>query len=152
MLIILIKMRIFISTTILAICSDLYSKMIVSDYLMWQKSVIWDFIFFKYVENPGIAFSILLPPIIIKILTIILIIWIFWYYYTDIRKLNSNLLDIAFWLIVWWAIANWYERIFNEKVIDFIWVKHFSVFNLADSFITVWAIIFVLFFLFKKHD
>jgi signal peptidase II len=138
-------MRIFVATIILSVFVDLYSKFLASDYLINETNLIWDFVFLKLIENPWIAFSILMPPIIIKILTIILIIWIFYYYYTDIRKLNLPLLDVAFWLIIWWAMANWYERIINEKVIDFIGVKWFSIFNLADSFITIWAIIFVLF-------
>ncbi|MCT4617156.1 MAG: signal peptidase II [Candidatus Gracilibacteria bacterium] len=138
-------MRIFVATIILSVFVDLYSKFLASDYLINETNLIGDFVFLKLIENPGIAFSILMPPIIIKILTIILIIGIFYYYYTDIRKLNLPLLDVAFGLIIGGAMANGYERIINEKVIDFIGVKGFSIFNLADSFITIGAIIFVLF-------
>jgi signal peptidase II len=79
-----------------------------------------------------------------------LIIGIFYYYIKE-KKLYKNkfLTDLSFWLILAWAIWNWYERLFNKKVIDFIWVKYFSVFNLADSFITIWAIIY-LYILFKN--
>ena len=103
----------------------------------------------EYIENTGIAFSIQLPTLLLKILTISLIIGIFYYYISEKNKLKDNkLLDLSFWLILAWAIGNGIERVLNSNVIDFIWVRYFSVFNLADSFITVGAIIY-LYILYK---
>lgn len=121
---------------------DLFTKNIALNNLQEQINIFSDFLFFKYVENTGIAFSTQVPGL--KYLTIVLIVWIFYYYFSE-KKVTENkkLIDLSFWLILAWAIWNWYERILNEKVIDFIWVKYFSVFNLADSFITIWAIIYL---------
>ena len=111
-------------------------------------NILWDFLYLQYVENTGVAFSTQIPGL--KYLTIILILWVFYYYFLERKKIkNKKLLDLSFWLVLAWAIWNWIERIFNEKVIDFIWVNHFSVFNLADSFITIWAILY-LYILFKN--
>ena len=142
---------------------DLFTKNLALNNLQKQVDIFWDYLYLAYHENTGIAFSIELP--FIKYFTIILIIGIFYYYFSERKVMinlplpkevpegggifNLKLLDLSFWLILAWAIWNWYERVFNEKVIDFIWVKYFSIFNLADSFITIWAIIY-LYVLFKN--
>ena len=142
---------------------DLFTKNLALNSLQKQVDIFWDYLYLAYHENTWIAFSIELP--FIKYFTVILIIWIFYYYFSERKSminlpllkgvpegegiLNLKLLDVSFWLILAWAIWNWYERVFNEKVIDFIWVKYFSIFNLADSFITIWAIIY-LYVLFKN--
>lgn len=122
---------------------DLVSKYIVSTYLETYTPLLWDFLFLQYVENTGIAFSIQIPSILLKILTVILILGLFYYYKEEKKKHNWWLLDISFWLILAWAIGNAYERIINEKVVDFIGIKYFAVFNLADSFITIWALLYL---------
>jgi len=133
---------------IIWIILDLFTKNLAFKYLQENINIFSDFLYLKYVENTGVAFSTQIPGL--KYLTIILIIAIFYYYFSEKKNLkNNNLLDLSFWLILAWAIWNWIERIFNEKVIDFIWVKYFSIFNLADSFITIWAILY-LYILFKN--
>ncbi len=132
----------FYITIIIWIIVDLFSKYLAKLYLQEEVSIFRDIFFLKYTENPGIAFSINIP--FLKIVTIILIIWIFVYYIKEEKKKKNILIDFSFGLILAWAIWNWIERIFNSFVIDFLGVKYFSVFNLADSFITIWAVIYVL--------
>ena len=128
---------------------DLSTKNLALNYLQERVDVLGSFLYLEYVENTWIAFSIQIPTFFLKILTISLIIWIFYYYRSEKNKLkNDKLLDLGFWLILAWAIWNAFERIFNEKVIDFIGVKYFAIFNLADSFITIGAMIY-LYFLYK---
>ena len=128
---------------------DLSTKNLALNYLQERVDVLGSFLYLEYVENTWIAFSIQIPTFFLKILTISLIIWIFYYYISEKSKLETNkLLDLGFWLILAWAIWNAFERIFNEKVIDFIGVKYFAIFNLADSFITIGAMIY-LYFLYK---
>lgn len=126
---------------------DLYTKYLSSIYLQQKINIVWDFLYFSYVENTWIAFSIQLPIIFLKLLTVFLIIAIFIYYYIENKKQKTILFDISFWLILAWAIANWYERIFNEKVIDFIWLKYFAVFNFADFFISIGALLYLFIYL-----
>jgi len=128
-----------------ALVIDIVSKYIAYNYLGEQINIIWNYVYLKFIENAGIAFSIQVPTILLKILTISLIIWIFYYYKIEKKKIveKNTMLDISFWLILAWAIWNAIERIFNEKVVDFIWVKYFAVFNLADTFITIWAILYI---------
>ncbi len=143
----------FYYTLIIWLILDFVSKYFSVIYLKNQINIFWDYLFLKQVYNPWIAFWIEVPKSLLKIWTITLIIWIFWYYRVELKKEknieNKNIINFSFWLIISWAIANAYERVFNEKVIDFIWVKYFSIFNLADSFITIWAIILIYYY-YKK--
>lgn len=123
---------------------DLITKYIAKIFLTDKLNLLWDFLYLSYYENTWIAFSIWLTWIFLKIITI-LITWYLIYYYFSVEKQNNNkLVDYSFYLILSWAIWNWFERIFNSKVIDFIWVKYFSVFNLADVFITIWVILYLI--------
>ena len=142
------KNRIFYIILILWITIDLLTKNLASTYLNEKINIIWGFFYLKFVENTWITFWIQIP--LIKIITIILIIWIFWYYFKQFRQIKNNLIDISFALILAWAIGNGYERIFNSKVIDFIWIKYFSIFNLADIFITLWAILIGYYIIINK--
>ena len=125
---------------------DLFTKNLAMQYLQNQINLIWDFLFFKYSINTWIAFSTQVP--FYKIWTIILIFFTFYYYIKE-RKIEKNkkLLDLVFWLILAGAIWNWIERILKWEVIDFIWVKYFSIFNLADMFISIGIIIYIIYLL-----
>lgn len=133
---------IFYITIIFWIFIDLLSKYFAKLHLQNENiNILWDFLFLWYVENKWIAFSINIP--FLKIVTIILIFGIFYYYFKEEKNKNDKIIDLSFWLILAWALWNWYERIINSFVIDFIWVKYFSVFNLADSFIFIWALLYL---------
>ncbi len=140
----------FYITIITWIIFDLYSKYLAKIHLKEKINIIWDFFYLKYVENTWIAFSIQIPILILKILTIILIFWIFYYYLKEEAKKKKLIIDLSFWLILAWAIWNWIERVLNSKVIDFLWVNYFSIFNLADIFITIWAILYIYSSLYYK--
>lgn len=136
---------IFYIVMLFSIIIDLLTKNIALNFLKEKINIFWDIFYLEYFENTWIAFSMQLP--FIKIITIILIIWIFYYYFKEEKKKNEKFIDISFWFILWWAIWNWVERIFNSKVIDFIWVKYFSIFNMADVFISIGAMIYILYIL-----
>lgn len=123
---------------------DLYSKNIALSKL-WEVKIdlISDYIWLKLTFNTWIAFSLPIEWLLLKIITIIIFLIIIYYYIIEEYKKNNIFTDISFILILWWAFWNWYERIFNWKVIDFIYVKYFSVFNFADSFIFIWIFLFL---------
>lgn len=134
----------FYITLIITLVIDTVTKLSAQYYLTEKVSLLWDFVFLKYIENTGIAFSIQIPTFFLKILTIVLIIGIFIYYKNEKKQYqDSKLYDIAFWLILWGATWNAYERIFHEKVIDFLWVQYFSIMNFADIAISLGAGLFI---------
>ena len=122
---------------------DAITKYLAFFYLKNPISLIWDFLSLKLLFNPGIAFGVTLHQPFLKVLTICLILWIFYYYFTEERKKKSLLIDSAFWCILAGAIWNWFERIFRNEVIDFISVQYFSIFNIADVLITLGAILYL---------
>ncbi len=148
----------FYYTLIIWLILDFISKYYAVIFLQKQVNIIWDFLYLRQVYNPWIAFWIEVPFTILKIWTIWLIIWIFYYYMLELKweklkkqqgafsPLSTKYLDLGFWLILSWAIWNAYGRVFNEKVIDFIGVKYFSIFNIADSLITIGAIILIYYY------
>ena len=137
-------MKYFLTPIFLVVFFDLYSKNLALNYLQEKINILWNFLFLKYTENTWIAFGLPLEWLTLKIITILLI-WILIFYFFKYEYSEQNkLLNFSFWLIIGWAIWNGYERIFNSKVIDFLWVKYFSVFNLADSAITIGAIIYLI--------
>ncbi|MDD3145527.1 MAG: signal peptidase II [Candidatus Gracilibacteria bacterium] len=130
---------------IISLVFDLITKNIALNFLNEKIDIFGNFFYLEYFENTGIAFSMQLP--FIKIITIILIIGIFYYYFKEEKKKNSKLVDISFGLILGGAIGNGFERIFNSKVIDFIGVKYFSIFNFADFFISIGAFLYIIYIL-----
>jgi len=125
------------------IALDLFSKYIAKTYFIETYYILKDLIFIKYVENNWIAFSIQLTWLLLKILTIIILVIIFWYYIKEEKKKQNLYINLSFALILAWWISNWYERIFNNYVIDFLWVKYFAIFNLADIYISIGAFLYM---------
>jgi len=147
----IIKSMFYISILFLVFI-DLFTKSLAKENLLAQKNLIGDFFYLKYAENIWIAFSIQITWMFLKILTVIIIWIIFWYYLTEEKIKNNKIINLSFIFILWWALWNAYERIFNGKVIDFLWIKYFSIFNFADIFITIWVVIYLWsYILFKKQ-
>lgn len=128
---------------IVLVVLDLVTKKLASIYLLEKINIISDFFYLQFILNPWIAFWIKINPIFLKILTIFLIIVIFYYYKTETKKEKNKLFDISFVLILSWAIWNGIERVLNSNVIDFLWVKYFAIFNLADTYITIGAMLYL---------
>lgn len=129
---------------------DFISKYIANTYLNWQINLLSDFIYLKLVKNPWIAFSINFP--FLKIITILIIIWIIFYFLKYEKKKNNLLTNLSFSLIIWWALWNARERLIYSWVTDFIWIKFFSIFNFADIFLSIWVIIYLSLIVLKKDN
>ncbi len=132
---------IFYCIIIFWILIDLVSKYWSSIFVNEKISILWDFMYLYHIKNDGIAFSIDVP--FLKIITIVLILGIFYYYFKEERYKKSQLVDISFGLILAWAIWNGIERVLYGQVTDFIAVSGFAVFNIADSFITIGAFLYI---------
>ncbi|MDA9129086.1 signal peptidase II [Candidatus Gracilibacteria bacterium] len=144
------KLRYFFSLIIGLILLDAISKHFAFEYFQQAFVIINGLLSFQYVENTGIAFSIPVTGLFLKILTVVLIFGIFWYYWREERPKNSKLLDMSFALIFAGALGNAWERIFIGYVTDFIALERFAVFNLADSYISLGAA-GVLWFYYKNR-
>jgi signal peptidase II len=99
------------------------------------------FIKLQLSHNPGIAFSISIPSpweeiLIISALTAVCVF--------AIRSKPNTLSSISFGLIIGGAVANLIDRIPDGLVTDYIAIGTFPVFNAADSFITIGAVLLLV--------
>ncbi len=115
---------------------------------------------FRYVENPGAAWGIfgsmddsVRKPffVIVSIIAILFII----YFFIKIKK-EQRVLSVAISLILGGAFGNFYDRVVNSYVVDFIhWFYkdyHWPTFNIADSAITCGVILMIIHMLFLEKS
>ena len=121
--------------------------------------VLGDFLRFTLGYNTGIAFGLSFggqssrwPLVLVTVLTMALIVWLF-------RSVDERhrAQIIAFGLIMGGAAGNLLDRLFGSLgVIDFIDVgignTRFWTFNIADSAITIGAILLILSSLFERKE
>ncbi len=105
---------------------------------------------FHYMQNTGAAFSMLSNATwLLALLSIVLVIAMFYVLYKT-KKYNSRLLRLALLFIIGGAIGNMIDRIFLgfvRDMIEFTFVN-FAVFNVADSFVCIGAVLLGVFLLF----
>lgn len=133
---------------------DFITKAYISSTMFLHESfvVIGGFLNITYVRNPGAAFSFLAdaPPVFrfvffvtVTVLAIILVLT-----YIAKSKIEEPFMTFALSLILSGAVGNLIDRVRFGEVIDFIDVyigtHHWPAFNVADSAISVGAVILLL--------
>jgi signal peptidase II len=104
-----------------------------------------DWFQFKLTYNSGVAFGINLNYYFIIVFYLIAIFILVWYIISLYKTRSSRYLAIfASTLVLLGAISNLFDRIQIGQVIDYLYLKNFSIFNLADVMITVGAVILIL--------
>ena len=112
-------------------------------------SIIDKFFYLTLVRNKGAAFGILKDQVVFFILVTLAAIAIIALSLKG--KDKPRLYKIALGFMLAGAIGNLVDRVFFGYVIDFLDFRVWPVFNIADSFITIGAVIFGYFTLFKKQ-
>lgn len=126
---------------------DLFSKSIIASNgrLMYRLTVIKDFFYINYVKNTGAAFSILKGYTYIFV--ILAIVASFYICIFCISDDNKNIEIFGYSLLLSGIIGNLCDRLFRGYVIDFLSFKifnyYFPIFNFADIFIVVGAILII---------
>lgn len=105
---------------------------IVSTYLM-----------FHLVKNPGIAFGMPVHGVLLLVFTGTLITGLLWYLFRHFREL-STLERAGYACIISGALGNAYDRFVHGAVVDFVSLKYFAIFNVADIVISVGALLIIL--------
>ena len=119
---------------------SIFAKYAADAYLTSRIPIIGSFLGLRYVENPGVAFSVRFPGHLQTVLigtAFILILW---------ASLHAKTIwsRIAFGMILGGAAGNIVDRLGDGMVTDYLQVGTFPVFNLPDSFITVGAFLLVI--------
>lgn len=141
----------FYSICILIIIFDIITKRIAVFSLKDISTVpiIQDILHLTYVENRGAAFGMLQNQRwIFMIVTVIVIIAII--YFKTKNKSTFKLLDLGLSFVLGGAVGNMIDRVILGYVVDFIDFRiiNFPVFNVADIFVVIGAIILVIFYIF----
>lgn len=126
-----------LSTTILIIIFVLLDQ--VSKYFFYDNAFLENLPFIQPSFNTWISRSLPVNLILVIVLSIIIsILILIWYKKNYIWKRATIFL-------IWWTLGNLIDRIFLWWVRDFLLVfKRFPIFNLADSFICIWAALIII--------
>lgn len=129
-----------------ALICDQLTKFLAISFLKPVSSVpIWRNVFhLSYVENTGIAFGWFQGrpefwSIVISASVLVLLVA------SPFFLNHARSRQLAFGLILGGAVGNWIDRMRFDYVIDFLDFQIWPVFNLADSFITIGALLFIWF-------
>lgn len=137
---------------------DQLTKYLVIKYLKGERPlvIVKDLLSFVYVENRGAAFGILQNKkwffVIVTIISVLILLYIF---LSSYRKMSTWLI-VALAFILGGTIGNFIDRMRLDYVVDFISVRimnryDFAVFNLADAFIVVGAIMLMLYIMISDN-
>ena len=135
----------------LLVMIDQLSKWVVEIRLPLQQQIeVIPFFSLFRTYNYGVAFSFLeeLGQLPLVILTICIIGFVIWLWYS--LEANRFLSELGFACVIGGAFGNLIDRAWLGKVVDMILFHidsldfQFAVFNLADTFITLGAIVIIL--------
>lgn len=148
----------FFAGIILIAALDQVVKLAVAEHLVSAGSIplIRDVFHLTYCENTGAGFGIFADYTwLLSLLTIIVVAAVV--LYVVVKRPKSAVLITALTFIVGGAAGNLIDRLRLGYVIDFFDFRliHFPIFNVADCFVTLGAVIFavyVLFFSDKKEQ
>lgn len=144
----------FIITSV-CIVLDQLTKYLVVKFIKGSKPLVIaeDLLSFVYVENRGAAFGILQNKkwlfIVVTIISVTALLYLFLFHY----KKMSTWLIVSLSFVLGGTIGNFIDRMRLDYVVDFISVRimnryDFAVFNIADSFIVIGAIMLMIHIIF----
>ena len=126
----------------------------------WRQEVIHNFIYLVHSRNPGIAFGVLadsastVTRVILIVGSLAVIAVLAWLLVTG--KIASAMGNAGLALLLGGAAGNVSDRIFHGAVTDFfeVWfgTYHYPAFNVADSAITIGAVVILLDVLFGHRQ
>jgi len=138
----------FVVTSIILYIFDRFSKYLIikSFYLGKSIPVIKSVLFFTYIQNKGAAFGLFPQMSVIITAVSFLVIILFVAFLFKIIKLPVKF-QIPLGLILGGTAGNLTDRLKIGSVVDFIDLKVWPVFNIADSALTIafiWLIVLLI--------
>lgn len=110
------------------------------------KKLIGDFFLFNFTENSRMAFSLPWGGTSLIIVATLVSILIFYLIIKNIyQERRVTISTIALTIILLGAINNLIDRFLYGFVIDYLELKNFTVFNLADAMISTSALFFLVY-------
>jgi signal peptidase II len=127
----------------LIFCLDRLTKILVSKYLALHQSLplVKGVFHFTLIHNRGAAFGMLKNQLFLLVFSAVVAITLIYADLKDNRVKKPFLYQLALGLIFAGALGNLIDRLFLGYVIDFLDFRIWPVFNIADSSITVGALL-----------
>ena len=148
----------FISAVLIFL--DQFTKNLAVAHLKGQESIVlWEGVFeLRYLENRGAAFGILQEKqmLFLILTTVVALLIIYFYLFRLPNERRFFWLHAAAVLFFAGAIGNYIDRLTQGYVVDFFYfcLIDFPIFNMADIYVTVAAILLIVLglFYYKESD
>lgn len=147
-------MLIYIVSVLIILGFDIFTKYLSAVYFkVSEVEVIKNILYFTYVENRGAAFGIMQNKQWFFIIVTVALILAMIIFILKVRP-KDKLLNFSLAFIIGGGIGNLIDRVNLGYVVDFIDVRiiNYPVFNIADCFVVVGAILLCVYILFKKEE
>ena len=145
------KMALTFVAAIFFVCWDRFFKILaLKAYSSREFSLIGDIFKFSLAKNYNIAFSLPFSGLLLIITTAIIIIGLIYYSLILYKKEKYKYLSYLT-IIIFGAISNIADRIKFGFVIDYLDLKYFTIFNIADVMIVGGVLVFFLKAVKLKH-
>ena len=120
-----------------AIAADQLTKRLVSSRLMLdEKTHVLGPLSIHHVQNAGIAFGLFSSATsLVIVLTALAVAWMLWFFARSGAR--HPILPVALGLVIGGSVSNLVDRVRLGHVTDFLDLRFWPAFNLADSFIVV---------------
>jgi signal peptidase II len=101
------------------------------------------FLDITHLRNTGIAFGIFPGRLeVVSLLTAVAVVWMLMHF---ARSGSRHLLfPVALGFLIGGSVSNLFDRVTNGYVTDFIHIRHWPTFNLADTFIVIGVVLLLL--------
>ena len=136
-------LKIILIFVIAIVLVDQISKILVDNFMPEETIVLQNVLSITKYENEGVAFGINNQNIS-NIALILLVLAIIIRFVITQRKNLTIKVTVFISMIIAGGVSNLIDRIFRGAVFDFIEIGDFPIFNLADSFIVIGWILFVI--------
>jgi len=108
------------------------------------KNLLGDFFSFEFTKNYFISFSLPLSGWFLNIIIIIIIFALSFYINYLLRQKGNRRLEITcLSFVLLGALSNFIDRLAFGYVVDYLALRYFTVFNLADVMISIPALILI---------
>ena len=136
------KTAILIIIAVFLIIIDRILKALAFNYLKIKPVLLTDWLKLDFTISKNIAFSLPLYGILLSFAIIILIIILIWSFIKMVKK-NQLLQASLILFIILGALSNLIDRFLYSGIVDYIDIKNFTIFNLADAMILFGVIFFI---------
>jgi signal peptidase II len=127
-----------------ALLIDQVIKYMVETGILQDQHVFW-YLYLYRAANTGVAFSMLseMPVWAILTMRMAIVAFIIWWWRTG--EHHGEVVNLGFCLVIAGALGNIVDRLIYDHVVDYILFQTetwaFAIFNMADSLITVGAVL-----------